>query len=411
MNFDYETLRFIWWVLLVFTVLGLMLSEGISLGVSMLLTLDGKSERDRRNLLAGITPTALGQLAWLTAAALLLFAAWPIVYAVFFSSLQSLLLLMLLAWLVRPLGLYFRTAFDSLAWRRNWDKALGGSGLLIAAMLGVVCGNALKGVPFHLDSDMRIFFLGDFWGLLNPFSLLIAAVSVCLVLMYGASFTQLKSGGNLSRGSQAWVFKAGIGFLLLFALAGLWVTRLEGYHITSNILPGDASNPLNKFVKRAEGLWLDNYEHVPSLWAIPVIAFLAGGATIYWSKIQRAYWAFMASMITVAFTVLTMAISMFPFLLPSNRSLNSSLTIWDASGSQATLTALLWVAVIALPLMALASRWAFCFSAGNVDDLSIEQHQDETFEKPLTDQVVMAELSEQEVFNGDALTLNIDNRA
>jgi len=223
----------------------------------------------------------------------------------------------------------------------------------------------LKGVPFHLDSDMRIFFLGDFWGLLNPFSLLIAAVNVCLLLMYGASFAQLKSSGDLARNSQTWVFKAGLGFLLLFALAGLWVTRLEGYHITSEILPSNASNPLNKFVKRAEGLWLDNYEHVPSLWAIPVIAFLAGGATLYWSKIQRSYWAFIACMISVAFTVLTMAISMFPFLLPSNRSLNSSLTVWDASGSQMTLTTLLGVTVIALPLMLLLSRWAFCFAAGD----------------------------------------------
>lgn len=363
MNFDYETLRFIWWLLLVLAVLGFMLSEGISLGVSMLIVLDNKPETAQRSLLTAVAPTALGQLAWLPAVAFLLFAAWPIVYAVLFSSLQSLFLPMLLAWLCRPLGWYFRSGLKSLTWRRNWDKALSGSGFLIAALLGVICGNALKGVPFHLDSDMRIFFLGDFWGLLNPFSLLIAAVNVCLLLMYGASFAQLKSNGELVCSSQTWVFKAGLGFLLLFALAGLWITRLEGYHITSDILPGDASNPLNKFVKRAEGLWLDNYEHVPSLWAVPIIAFVAGGATIYWSKIQRSYWAFMASMISVGFTVLTIAISMFPFLLPSNRSLNSSLTIWDASGSQATLTALLGVTVIALPLMLLTSRWAFCFAA------------------------------------------------
>ena len=363
MNIDYETLRFIWWLLLVLAVLGCVLSEGLSLGVSMLLVLDHKTESQRQSLLSGIAPTALGQLAWLPAAAFLLFAAWPIVYAVLFSSLQSLLLFMLLAWLCRPLGIYFRSSLDNLAWRQNWDKALSGSGFIIAALLGVLCGNALKGVPFHLDSDMRIFFLGDFWGLFNPFSLLIAALSVSLFLLYGASFAQLKTSGDLARNSQAWVFKAGIAFLLLFALTGLWVTRLEGYHITSNILPGDASNPLNKFVKRAEGLWLDNYEHVPSLWAIPAIAVLAGGATLYLSKIQRSYWAFISSMLTVGFTLLTMAISMFPFLLPSNRSLNSSLTIWDASGSAATLSALLPITVIALPLMLLLSRWAFCFSA------------------------------------------------
>lgn len=376
MNFDYETLRLIFWALLVLAVLGFAAYEGLSLGAAMLLSLVGRTGTERQTIIACIAPTSLGQLAWLVVAIALLFAAWPIAYAVFFSSLESVLLLMLLAWILRPLGFYFRSASENPAWQQNWDKALSISGFLPAALLGILCGNLLKGVPFHLDSDMRIFFLGDFWGLFNPFTLLVAALSVSLFLMYGAAYLQLKCEDEMYRHSQVLVFKAGAAFLALFALTGLWITRLEGYHVTSEIFPGGVANPLAKFVKRSEGLWLDNYEHQPGLWAVPALAFLGGGATLYLSKVNRRQWAFIASAVTVVMSVLTAGVSMFPFLLPSNRSLNSSLTIWDASASQQTLSALLWVATIALPLLAIASRWTFRLwandrcptSAANIDD-------------------------------------------
>lgn len=359
MNLDYESLRLIYWALLVAAVLAFTAYEGLALGTSMLLSLVCKTDAERQTVIAKSAPTTLGQQAWLVACIALLFAAWPIAYAVLLSSLESIALLMLIAWMIRPIGLYFRAACHNPSWLRNWDKALAVSGIIPSALLGIIAGNLLKGVPFHLDSDMRIFFLGDFWGLLNPFTLLVAAVSVALLLMYGAAYLQLKCEGEIQIRSKAFVYKSGAAFLILFALTGLWVTRLEGYHITSEIFTDASSNPLSKFVKRADGLWLDNYEHEPSLWAIPILAFIGVGVTLYFSKLKRHQWAFIASALTVVMSALTEAVSMFPFLLPSNRSLNSSLTIWDASASQQTLTALLWFLLAALPLLIFAGRLAF----------------------------------------------------
>ncbi|MGZ4958789.1 MAG: cytochrome d ubiquinol oxidase subunit II [Methylomonas sp.] len=359
MSFEYETLRLIFWALLVLAALCFTAYEGLLMGITMLLSLVGKTGSERQVIIASIAPTSLGLQAWLTAAIALLFAAWPIAYAVCFSSLESLLLLMLLPWMLRPVGLYFRSNSENPAWQRNWDKVLSISGLLPAALLGILSGNLLKGVPFHLDSDMRIFFLGDFWALFNPFTLLVAGLSVSLFMMYGAAYLQLKCEDELHRRSQILLFKAGAAFLVLFALTGLWITRLEGYHVTSEIFPNGAANPLAKFVKRSEGLWLDNYEHQPGLWAIPALAFIGGGATLYLSKLDRGHLSFIASAVTTVMAVLTAAVSMFPFLLPSNRSLNSSLTIWDASASQQTLSVLLWIVMIALPLLAIVCRWTF----------------------------------------------------
>ncbi|MDD1621696.1 MAG: cytochrome d ubiquinol oxidase subunit II [Methylococcaceae bacterium] len=361
MNFDYETLRLVYWALLVLAVTGFVVCDGLVIGTNMLLPLLAKTDADRQAMIGSIAPTSLGLQAWLVVAIALSFAAWPIAYAVLFSCLQFLLLLMLLAWMARPLGLYFRNASENPLWRQNWDKVLAVSGFLLASLLGILCGNLLKGVPFHLDSDMRIFFLGDFWGLFNPFTLLIAAVSLSLLLLYGAAYQQLKCHGEIYSHDKTLVYKAGAAFLILFALAGLWITRLEGYHVTSEIFPNGVTNPLNKFAKRSEGLWLDNYEHQPGLWAVPILAFVGAGATLYLTKLNRDYWAFIAAITTVIMAVLTAAVSLFPFLLPSNRSLNSSLTIWDASASHNTLSTLLWIVAFAFPLLMIASRWAFRF--------------------------------------------------
>jgi cytochrome d ubiquinol oxidase subunit II len=114
-----------------------------------------------------------------------------------------------------------------------------------------------------------------------------------------------------------------------------------------------------KFVKRGEDLWLDNYEHQYMVWALPSLAIISAGLGLWLSKIERNYWAFLSSSVAVTMTILTTAFTMFPFILPSNRSLNTSLTLWDASASQASLNVLVPIVAVALLLMALISRWSF----------------------------------------------------
>lgn len=135
--------------------------------------------------------------------------------------------------------------------------------------------------------------------------------------------------------------------------------HLEGYHISSEIVPNGPSNPLAKFVKRGEGLWLDNYEHLPWLWSVPILGFVAAVTCIVLSMRDKAYWSMLASSTCITMVVLTFGVSMFPFLLPSNISLNSSLAIWDSSASLLTLQTVERLAAIALPLMFLVGRWVF----------------------------------------------------
>jgi cytochrome d ubiquinol oxidase subunit II len=193
-----------------------------------------------------------------------------------------------------------------------------------------------------------------------------------MLVAHGGVFLQIKTVGEIQQRAKKAVVLATSVALTAFALAGLWITRLEGYHVTSVIEQNGASNPLAKFVKRGEGLWLDNYEHLPVLWGIPLLVFVAGGLTIGLSKKDQAGWAFITSSLMLTGIILTAGVSMFPFLIPSNISLNSSLTIWDASSSHRTLQIMFWATGVFLPLVLLYTRWVFKVLRGK---LSVEQIQ------------------------------------
>lgn len=384
MNFDLESLRLLWWLLLGLFATGLAVAEGVSLGVLMLTAWVGNSPESRSRLLGSIAPLGSIGLAWLAAVVVVLFAAWPIAYAVALSSMQSLILALLLALLPRPLALGFYSTSIHPLWQAYRDKLLLAGGWVPAVVYGLLAGNLLKGIPFHLESDMRIAFLGDVMSLLNPFTLLVAACCVALLLMHGASYAVLKFAGSLNQPLRWLQLRAGIAFVVLFALAGLWVSHLEGYHINSEILTNAGSNPLSKFVKRGEGLWLDNYEHLPWLAAIPVLAFLGAIGAMWLTALNRPYYAMLCSSIAVTTTLWTGYVSMFPFLLPSNLSLNSSLTLWDSSAGLLPLQSLLPLAVSGLLVMSLMTRWVFWLFSARIAEREEDAMPGDDGESPLT---------------------------
>ena len=63
-------------------------------------------------------------------------------------------------------------------WRKTWDWGLFVGGAVPPLIFGVAFGNLFQGVPFHFDDALVSTYTGSFWGLLNPFALL---VGVCLL--------------------------------------------------------------------------------------------------------------------------------------------------------------------------------------------------------------------------------------
>ena len=249
MMLDYETARLIWWAILGVVLIGFAITGGFDMGIGMLLPFLGKSDDERRVLINSIGPTWEGNQVWLVTAGAGLFAAWPTVYAVAFSGFYFALLLTLFALFLRPLGFDYRSKLPSKLWRECWDWALFAGGMVPALIFGVVFGNLLQGVPFNFDNDMRVYYYGTFLGLLNPFAILAGLISVSMLLMHGAVFLQIRTQGIIYDRSKVVIKIAGSITLLAFAIASFWVTKINGYHISSEIDPNAVSNPLLKIVE------------------------------------------------------------------------------------------------------------------------------------------------------------------
>jgi len=379
MILDYETMRLIWWALLGALLIGFAITDGFDMGVAVLLPFLGKNDTERRVIINSIGTVWEGNQVWFITAGGALFAAWPIAYAVAFSGFYFALLLTLFALFLRPIGFDYRSKLPSQKWRNNWDIALFVGGFVPSLIFGVAFGNLLQGVPFHLDNDMRIFYTGSFWALLNPFALAAGLVSLSMLVMHGAVYLQLKTGGDINQRCKKVVPAAAIITLAIFAVAGIWVANIDGYHITSEILPNAPSNPLAKVVQKGSGLWLDNYAHYPVLWIIPALAFVAGALTIVLSKIERPGLAFITSSLTLTSIILTAGVSMFPFLMPSSSALNSSLTVWDASSSLTTLKLMLLATLIFLPIVLAYTTWVFRILRGKITPEHIQQNDHSTY--------------------------------
>lgn len=366
MTFDYETMRLIWWALLGALLIGFAITDGFDLGVAVLLPFLGKNDTERRVIINSIGATWEGNQIWFVTAGGALFAAWPIAYAVAFSGFYFALLLTLFALFLRPIGFDYRSKLSSQKWRNNWDIALFIGGFVPSLIFGVAFGNLLQGVPFHFDNDMRIFYTGSFWALLNPFALVAGLLSLSMLIMHGAVFLQLKTGGDINQRCKKMVTIFAIATLAIFALAGFWLPHIDGYHIITDVRPEAPSNPLAKIVYKEAGLWLDNYEHYPLLWAVPGLTYVAGALTIALSKIDRPGLAFIASSLVLTSVILTAGVSMFPFLIPSSSDFNSSLTVWDASSSLTTLKIMFLVTVIFLPIVVAYTTWVFRVLRGKI---------------------------------------------
>ena len=80
--------------------------------------------------------------------------------------------------------------------------------------------------------------------------------------------------------------------------------------------------------------------HQPRTRARDVLLAIAVGALL--SPIP----AFISSALTVAATILTAGIALFPFLMPSSSEPDQGLTVWDASSSAKTLFIMLLAVIV-----------------------------------------------------------------
>jgi cytochrome bd ubiquinol oxidase subunit II len=374
---DYETLRLIWWVLLGTLLIGFAIMDGFDLGVGAIFRFVGRSDEERRALLECIEPVWEGNQVWFILGGGAVFAAWPLLYAASFSNLYLAMFLILLALILRPVGFTFRDKLANARWRNLWDWALTFSGAVPALLFGVAFGNLFLGVPFHFDELMRPTYTGGFFNLLHPFALLVGVVSLSMLILHGSTFAALKAGEPMAGRATAVAGVAAALYAIAFIAAGVWAsTALVGQHILGGADPQGPSNPMLKQVAVAPGAWLGNYAQHAAFWIAPIGALLAAGLTVLLLKLRRPGLAFVTSALTQAGTVLTAALALFPFLMPSSSAPSQGLTIWDASSSAKTLLIMFVMTCVFLPIILAYTSWVFGVMRGRVTLEAIRKHGD-----------------------------------
>jgi len=365
--FDYETLRMIWWLLLGVLLIGFAVTDGFDLGVGALFRFIGRTDDERRALLEAIEPVWEGNQVWFILGGGAVFAAWPLLYAASFSGLYFAMLLVLLALILRPVGFVFRNKVTSPGWRNLWDWALFVGGAVPALLFGVAFGNLFLGLPFHIDDIAKPVYTGSFFGLLHPFALLCGVVSLCMLLLHGAAYAALKVENPMAARARSAGRLAGIVMLLAFTLAGLWLYfGIDGLRLTGEMDPNGLSNPLRKAAEWSSGAWLGNFGALRWLWIAPLLAYLGGILAVVTLKSGRAGLAVTLSGLAIAGIILTAGLALFPFLMPSRTDPASSLSVWDASSSQLTLSIMLVCVLIFMPIVLLYTAWVFRVMRGRI---------------------------------------------
>ncbi|MBB2671821.1 UNVERIFIED_ORG: cytochrome d ubiquinol oxidase subunit II [Rhizobium esperanzae] len=369
---DYETLRLIWWLLLGVILIAFATTGGFDLGVGTLLPFVARTDAERRVAINTIGATWEGNQVWLILGGGAIFAAWPPLYAVSFSGFYLAMFAILFALILRPVGFKYRSKRESVRWRNAWDWALFIGGFVPALIFGVAVGNVLQGVPFRFADDMRIFYEGSFFALLNPYALLCGLLSVAMLTMHGAAWLVLKASGPVAERARSCGSIAALAAIVLFALGGLflWI-GVGGYRIASDISPIGPSNPLLKSVVIENGAWLANYNAHPWMILAPVLGFAGAALALLAMRAGREVTTLIFSKMAILGIISTVGLAMFPFILPSSLDPRSSLTVWDASSSHMTLFIMLVVTVIFLPIIVAYTAWVYKVLWGKVDEKSV----------------------------------------
>jgi cytochrome d ubiquinol oxidase subunit II len=310
-----------WFFLVGVLLIGYAILDGFDLGVGFW-HLRVKKDRDRRVLLNAIGPVWDGNEVWLLTGGGAIFAAFPPVYATVFSGFYLALMLLLLVLILRAVSLEFRSKVASAAWRTAWDAAFSVSSVVATLLLGVAFGNILRGIPLDAAGN----YTGGFFDLLNPYALVVGLTAVAVIAMHGALYISLKAPGRLADQARGWARRAWAAAFVLYAAATVWTIGFQPHLVAS-------------------------YLASPVLLAAPFLALVALVAVFPLASSGATLKAFVASSVAIAGLLASAGLSLYPTIVPALNDPALSLTISNSSSSQNTLTAMLVIALVGMPIV------------------------------------------------------------
>jgi len=314
-------LNVIWFGLIGILLTGYAVLDGFDLGVGALHLLTRKDEH-RRLMINSIGPVWDGNEVWLVTGGGALFAAFPEVYATVFSGFYLAFMLLLCMLIFRAVAIEFRSKHAGQRWRQVWDVSFSVASIGCSLLLGVAFGNVIWGVPLGAERE----FVGSFLGLLNPYALLVGVTTAALFIMHGAIYVVLKTEGELHDIARGWVNNTIIFFIICYGLTTM-ATLLYIPHMSQHM------------------------RDYPGFFVVPVLTMLAVANIPREIHHGRDFLAFLSSGATITGLMALVAIGIFPNLVLSRPNPEWSLTIYNAASSPRTLTIMLIIAAIGVPLV------------------------------------------------------------
>jgi len=320
MEFTFD-LNTIWFILIGVLLTGYAILDGFDLGVGSLHLLV-KDDTERRLMLNSIGPVWDGNEVWLVTGGGALFAAFPHVYATVFSGFYTAFMLLLAGLIFRAVAIEFRSKRPSKRWRSAWDIAFSISSILIALLMGVALGNIVTGIPLGADKE----FAGNFWTLVNPYTLLVGITTLSLFMMHGAIYAVLKTEGSLQEKVRGWVNNTIIFFVIMYVTTTM-ATLIYFPHM------------------------LDHFKNSPLFFVVALLNMLAIANIPREIHHKREFRAFLSSAASIAALLTIFAIGLFPNIVLSTPNPELSLNIYNAASSQKTLNIMLIMAIIGIPFV------------------------------------------------------------
>jgi cytochrome d ubiquinol oxidase subunit II len=317
----------IWFILIAILFTGYFFLEGFDFGVGILMPVIGKDDTDRRVVLNTIGPYWDANEVWLITAGGAMFAAFPHWYATLFSGFYLALFVILLALIVRIAGIEYRSKVADQRWRNAGDACIFLGSLLPALLWGVAITNIVRGVP--IDATMN--FTGNLLTLLNPYALLGGLLSTSVFVLHGALFLTLRTQGDLQERARRVAALTWLPVGVVGAAFTLW-----GYSQTDIF---------------------DRYGLIPG--TLPMIAIAAFISVIVFVRLRNDGLAFAATGLTIVMGTAFAFGGLFPRVMVSSLGPAFNLTIYNASSSSYTLTAMTIVAAFFLPIVLLYQGWSY----------------------------------------------------
>ena len=320
-------LNIVWFILITVLFIGFFFLEGFDYGVGILLPFLGKTDRERRIIINTIGPFWDGNEVWLITAGGAMFAAFPEWYATMFSGFYMALVLMLLALIVRGVAFEFRSKDPNPKWRNFWDWMIFVGSFVPALLWGVALANLWAGVP--IDANMN--YVGTFWNLLTPFTLVGGVTTLLMFTVHGALFLTLKATGPVIERADTTLKRIGpFTTVVVFSFFGM-------AYFATDVFARLGVNP---------GI-------------VPVTAGASLLAAGWFISQSRHGWAFFMTGITITAATTSIFLALFPRVMVSSLDPAWSLTIYNASSSPYTLRIMTIVALIFVPIVLIYQGWSY----------------------------------------------------